>query len=230
MNEWWLLLGFILMGIVAARLVFGPLHCSVSRMAMASPVLIALLGLAYWKWGAWFELHEYAVKQQSQKKIQAMLKTVKSPQALIEQLKSKLSHDPESAQGWFLLGRLYASQNQWKSASAAFLKAYQFKPDDEAIVLNYAQSLWQLNQNQLNDSIRLLLNQVLRKNESQPDALAMLAMDAYMNHDDAQAINLWQRILKIAPPDSEEAQAIRKAIAKAQSRLSSRTAFKNAFP
>lgn len=220
MSEWWLLFGLILIGVVAMRLALGPLHWSVSRIAAVSPVLIALVSLAYWKWGAWFELHEHAMKQQSQQKIQAMLKTVKSSEALIEQLKSKLSHDPESAQGWFLLGRLYASQNQWESASAAFLKAYQFKPDDEAIVLNYAQSLWQLNQNQFNDVIRSLFKQVLRKNESQPDALAMLAMDAYMNHDDEQAIELWQRILKIAPPGSEEAQAVRKAIAKAQSRLS----------
>ncbi len=48
----------------------------------------------------------------------------------------------------------------------------------------------------------------------------MLAMDAYMRHSYQQAINYWQHLLTIIPPQSDDAMAIRKAIAKAQQKLS----------
>ena len=51
----------------------------------------------------------------------------------------------------------------------------------------------------------------------------MLAMDAYSRHSYQQAIDYWQRLLKQVTVKSEEGQAIRKAIAKAQAKLLSRT-------
>lgn len=47
----------------------------------------------------------------------------------------------------------------------------------------------------------------------------MLAMDAFVSHAYEDAIRYWQRLLKLAPEQSEEAQAIRKAIAKAEEHL-----------
>lgn len=47
----------------------------------------------------------------------------------------------------------------------------------------------------------------------------MLAMHAYLSHDYEAAINYWQRLLQLAPAQSEEALAIRKAIAKAEKQI-----------
>ena len=76
--------------------------------------------------------------------------------------------------------------------------------------------MWQLNHQKFNGESRALLQAVLKKNANQPDALAMLAMDAFIGHAYQRAIDYWQRLLKIAPPQSDDAEAIRKAIAKAQ--------------
>ena len=59
---------------------------------------------------------------------------------------------------------------------------------------------------------------VLKSNPKQPDALAMLAMDAFLSKAYSQAIAYWERLLVLVPKDSEDALAIRKAIAKAQQR------------
>ena len=60
---------------------------------------------------------------------------------------------------------------------------------------------------------------MLLKNPKQPDALAMLAMDAYQEKHYQIAINYWQQLLIITPPNSDAAKALRKAIAKAQAKL-----------
>ena len=152
-----------------------------------------------------------------QQRAQALLKSMNGPEGIIKALRSKLKNTPDSAHGWFLLGRLYASQNQWPKACAAFELAHRFQPDNDKTTVNYAQSLWELNQQQFNGKIRRLLKTVLKHNPHQPDALAMLAMDAFKRHAYPHAMDYWQRLLNVIPPQSEEAQSIRKAIARAAS-------------
>lgn len=185
------------------------------------PLTMLATTAAYWYWGAMAEWQHFLNQQEKQKQVQAVLQSIKSPGQIIEKLKARLQVEPESARGWYLLGRLYTSQEQWIQARDAFAKAHQLNPADEATTVNYAQSLWQLNQQQFDEPIRSLFKELLQKNPDQPDALAMLAMDAYMTHDYQQAINYWQHLLKLAPEQSQEAQMIRKAIAKAQQQMQS---------
>ena len=86
--------------------------------------------------------------------------------------------------------------------------AHQLSPEDEAATVNYLSSLWQLNQQLLNSQIREQFKILLQKNPKQPDALAMLAMDAFTNQDYPLAINYWQTLLEQAPGESEEAEII----------------------
>lgn len=218
MNDWWFIAGFIVLVLLALMIALHPLRKQKAMMSMLAPVFIIIVTFAYWRWGAWSDWQIYLDQQSKKEQVQAMLKAVNGPQALIDKLKARLSNNPESARGWFLLGRLYASQDDWSQARDAFAKANELQPDEQAAV-NYAQSLWQLNQRQFDKTIRGLFNGVLQKNPNQPDALAMLAMDSFMSHDYQQAIDYWQRLLKLAPPGSEDADAIRKAIAKAQQQL-----------
>lgn len=219
MNEWWLIVFFILLGLLAFTLAFYPLRRSKLLIALLGPALIIVLSMAYWRWGSWVDWQKYVHEQANKQQIEAVLQTIKSPAELIDRMKARLARDPKSTRGWYLLGRLYASQGQWSDARDAFYTAYQLSPEDAQIAVNYAQSLVQLNQEQFNKPIRELLKKVLQNDPNQPDAIAMLAMDAYNNANYPQAINYWQQLLKLAPARSEEAQMLRKAIAKAQQRL-----------
>ncbi|TAL61437.1 MAG: tetratricopeptide repeat protein, partial [Legionella sp.] len=135
----------------------------------------------------------------------------------------KLDDKPRSAKGWFLLGKLYSSQTEYGKAQDAFTKAHELNPDDEQFTVFYIHSLWISNNQQFNDAIRQLFKDSLVKNPKQADALAMLAMDAFLEHHNEQAVGYWQRLLQLTAPQSEEAEAIRKAIAKAQSEFSPHT-------
>ncbi|WED41786.1 tetratricopeptide repeat protein [Legionella cardiaca] len=220
MNKW-LLICFLMLVLLALPVILYPFRKS-KGISFLLTLMIALAIIAgYWHWGAMPQWQLFLDHEEKQKKVQAVLQSIKNPMQLIEKLKARLQTDPNSARGWYLLGRLYASQEQWVSARDAFEKAHQLNPDDEATTVNYAQSLWQLNQQQFNDAIRALFKKLLQKNPNQPDALAMLAMDAFTAQDYQQAIDYWQQLLKLAPEQSQEAQMIRKAIAKAQQQLPS---------
>lgn len=218
MNEWWLLGCFFLLASLALLLVVYPLRKTLSKRGQLACVtlLLIVIVMAYQYWGAWPAWQQFARSEASQREAKALLAGVKSPAELARKLKARLNKRPESAHGWYLLGRLYASQGEWQLARDAFATSHQLNAVDELATLNYAYSLLQVNQQQFTPYIRELFQNLLSKNPEQPDALAMLAMDAYTREDYGQAENYWRQLLKIAPPQSEEAEALKKAIVKAE--------------
>ncbi len=220
MTEWLLLLLSCLLILLLLALVLAlyPLHRSLPRGTsfLFALILILFVGLAYWHWGSGSAWRHYVQNQVKRRQVDEALKTMHDPSVLIASLKATLVKKPKSAKGWYLLGRLYASQQQWQLAQDAFTVAHQLKPQDIRIMVNYAQNLWQLNNQQFDDAVRDVFETVLKQDPNQPDALAMLALDAYNQHQFQRAIDYWQQLLKLAPKQSADAQSIRKAIAKAQ--------------
>jgi cytochrome c-type biogenesis protein CcmH len=219
MSDWWLIGLFGALTLSASLLFLYPLKANKAFSLLMLPIILTLVVTAYVFWGSFPQWQAYQQQQEMQHQAQKMLRTIKTPDELITKLKAKLDDTPKSAKGWYLLGRLFSAKNNDEQAAEAFGKAYHFFPENEQYAVNYAHSLWQLNHQQFNAQILQLFNTLLSQNSNQPDALAMLAMNAFMSHDYDGAINYWQRLLKLAPPQSDEALAIHKAIAKAQSKL-----------
>jgi len=219
----WLFYGLVAMlAISAVVMAVYPLRTYVRIKFLIAPVLIVLMMVSYWQWGGFSDWKEHIKAQHNQQKVQAVLDKLKDPDELIEQLKAQIQTHPQQAKGWYLLGRLYSSQGRWQEARDAFDKAHDIEPDNVQYAVNYAQSLLQLNNMQFNDAIRKIFTSVLKQQPKQPDAMAMLAMDAFMSHDYSRAINYWQQLLKLVPEGSDDAKAIRQAIAKAQTKLAER--------
>lgn len=216
MLQYRLLACFILLSCMALFMALNPLKKHKKSLFIVAPVLVLLVGLSYWFWGDWPAWRGYIQHLDTTQRVQAMLQSVKGPQELIDKLKARLQQKPSSARGWYLLGRLYASQSQWDLSQDAFATAHHLAPNDVLITVNYAQSLFERHETSFDDEGRALLTNLLQTNPNQPDALAMLAMEAYTRHAYQQAIDYWQRLLVLVPEQSEEAAAIRKAIAKAQ--------------
>lgn len=203
----------ILLLLIAVAIVVYPYQKKFQQTQVGIALLLVIsVPIGYWYWGSWQNLAKYTRQQ-------ILLKSVKNPQQLVEKLKQHLAKDPDSARGWFLLGRLYASQSQWSEARDAFQRSHLLDPDNEQTTVNYVQSLWQMNHQVLNATIQKLLESILKKNPQQPDALSILALDAYRSHDYQKAIDYWTLLLKQVPPDSEDAKAIRQAIVKARNFL-----------
>lgn len=210
---------FLALSFLAALIISVPSGAVRSKVFKKIQVTISIFlvgNMGYWYWGAWSEWGHHQYQLEKQQSIQALLKSNDNPAIWIKKLKLKLEAHPNSAKGWYLLGRLYASQSDWEDARFAFAKAKQLQPNHIPIIVNYAQSLWQLNHQKFNDETRNLFREVLKQKPEQPDALAMLAMDAFLRHSYKSAIDYWQQLLNIVPPQSDDAKAIHQAIAKAE--------------
>lgn len=215
MSDWWLF-GLLVSLVLGASVFFiYPLKTNKWISIVLMPIVLVFVAGAYFYWGGFAQWQAYQQRLASQEQAKKMLRSLKTPNELITKLKAKLDDSPKSAKGWYLLGRLYWNQNDFEHATDAFAKANQLAPENEDYAVNYIHGLWKLNNQQFNDTIRELLKKLLGRNPNQPDAIAMLAMNAFMSHDYDGAINYWQQLLKSAPSQSEEALAIHKAIARA---------------
>jgi cytochrome c-type biogenesis protein CcmH/NrfG len=219
MNEWLLIGLLVLLTVSASVVIVYPLRRELKLSFFVTLCMFVFAATGYYYWGGFSALQQFNKQQESKLLADNMLKSLKSTGELIDKLRAKLDDNPASAKGWFLLGRLYSSENQESYALKAYAKAYHFKPEEEEFAVNYAHSLWQINNKQFNIEIKAIFKTLLDKNPKQPDALSMLAMDAFVNHAYEKAIEYWQRLLVLAPEQSKEAKAIRKAIAKAQSEI-----------
>lgn len=219
MNEWWLLSLLFGLTVLASIFIIYPLRRRLLAGFLLVPIVFVASFLGYFYWGSFGSWQQYVHLLDSQKKANQVLKSIKSPQELIEKLRAKLDDNPTSAKGWYLLGRLYSSQNEKQNSVNAFAKAYQFEPTNEQYAVNYAHSLWVLNNYQFTEQTTEIFSRLLKANPNQPDALSMLAMDAFTSHAYEDAIDYWQRLLNIVPAQSEEAQSLRKAIAKAEEHI-----------
>ncbi len=217
MHERAVLLIFIFLFLVALVVMLFPLREKRGILLFLVPVLTISLGSGYWYWGNWSAWQSYRQQEAKRKQVQILSQALK-PAEIIAKLKQRLEGEPQSERGWYLLGRLYASQGKWLLAQNSFTKAMRLNPHSEVYVLNYAQAYLQLNQ-QLDEQVRDLISTVLQKNPQQADALTLLAMDAYKHQKYLQAIDYWQNLLKLLPQTSEEAQLVKKAIAKAQNKF-----------
>ena len=217
MIEWIYFTPLLLLAVLVIVSAFGVIEKKTSIFLSIGMILFVIF--SYRQWGGWDAWTHFKDKQARTQKAEEVIKQFKTPHELIEKLKSKLDQTPASARGWYLLGRLYSSQNDWTAAKDSFQTAVRLKPENERYKVNYIYALWEFNQQHFDAHIRKNLQRMLLKNPKQPDALAMLAMDAYQEKHYQIAINYWQQLLIITPPNSDAAKALRKAIAKAQAKL-----------
>lgn len=219
MSNWWLIGLFLVMTLVASTVLAYPLRRHKLICLLTIPFIFILTSTGYFMWGGFPQWQEYLQQQDKKILAQKMLESIKSPDELIDKLRAKLDDSPKSAKGWYLLGRIYMSQNAHLQAVSAFAKAHELEPANEQFTVNYAYSLWQANKRSFTPDVVSLFTAVERANPQQPDALSMLAMNAFTSRAYKEAIVYWQRLLPLAPAQSDESLAIRKAIAKAEEQL-----------
>lgn len=151
--------------------------------------------------------------------IQAQIKQIKSPDQVIVLLKQRLQESPNSAKGWFLLGKLYFDMGKFSRAIPALTKANQLKPNNVSIMTVYAEALFFSNHKQLNQKSMSLVKQVLKKQPHNLNSVNLLAVDAYQRKNFKKAVAYWETLLQTVPPESHDGEVLRAMIAKAQRRL-----------
>lgn len=218
MPDWMIMAGFTVLGASIAAYPFKGLRKKI--IVLFGSIIFLVVG--YTVWGNFFDWRAFQLAKVQQASTQKILETLGSTETMIERLQARLKKTPREAQAWFLLGRLYVVEGKWQEANQAYQKALAIAPKNMVYVLHFAKSVVEFNQ-RLDADTRLLLQDILVHDPSQPDALAILGFDAYQQHHFNQAIAYWEQLLALPSVSGEEAKQLRRAIVKARQELQNNT-------
>lgn len=139
-------------------------------------------------------------------------------EAMVSQLKQRLDKDPGNAEGWFMLARSYFFMRRYGEAVDAYENLVKLVPDDADVLADYADALAMRNGRNIVGKPFELVQQALKVDPNHVKALAMAGTEAFDRKDFKGAVDYWERLRAVAPPDSEIARNIDGSIAEARSR------------
>lgn len=186
------------------------------RAVLLVVLFIPLLALpVYWKVGA----------PQSLRADAAAVAGDLSPAAAIEQmgeriraLEERLAKAPQDAKGWSTLGRSYAALGEYRKAAAAFARADPLAPNDAQMLADYADALAMAQDRKLQGQPLGLLKRALAADPDNIKALLLAGTADFEAGDYQRAVQLWERVVSLAPQDTELIASLRKSIDEARAK------------
>ncbi|WP_448682111.1 c-type cytochrome biogenesis protein CcmI [Pseudomonas nicosulfuronedens] len=185
-----------------------------SRLGRAAPLVVALvlpflaLGL-YLHWGASDKVElarEFATAP-------------KSMEEMTSRLERALQAQPDSAEGWYFLGRTYMTQNRAADAAKAFEQAARLSGRQPEVLGQWAQALYFAGDKALSPQVRDLADEALKKDPQEVTTLGLLGIAAFEDEKYADAIDYWGRLVAVLPQDDPSREAIAGGIERARQRM-----------
>ena len=191
----------------------------------ASAVIVALLVPAlalglYYKLGDWRAQNDTAPLQTADTGMTngSTPKGELPPiEQMVKRLEERLATDPNSAQGWLMLGRSYLYINRYTEAVSAYAKAEALTtPPDGQLYVEYAEAMALANRNQLEGAPERLVEKALKLQPENPNALWLAGMIAFQKADYPAAVKHWEPLQKVTKQDSEQGRVLSDYLARAR--------------
>lgn len=132
-----------------------------------------------------------------------------SLEEMVGKLEQRLESNPDDAQGWEMLGRSYVVMERYAEAMPAFAKAVALQAEPKAELLSsYAETIAMTKEGLLTGKPDELLAQALQADAQHPKTLWLVGLSAVQKGDYPTAVQHWEALLALLPPDSEGAQSV----------------------
>ena len=125
---------------------------------------------------------------------------------MVNGLAARLAAKPDDPKGWVVLGRSYRVMGRMQDAANAFQRVGPELDRDPSLLAEYADALGAVANGDLEGKPLELVARALKIDPDNGLALALAAAAAFNRKDMAQAGLHWERLLKLLPPDSEDAK------------------------
>ena len=122
--------------------------------------------------------------------------------AAVDQLAARMAQEPANAEGWALLARSYVRMGRHADAVPAFAKAVEIVGADPSLLVDYADALAMANGRVLDGEPMVLVQRALRMDPDNAKGLALAGTGAFNNKDYTTAVQHWERLARVSPPDS----------------------------
>lgn len=136
--------------------------------------------------------------------------------AMVGRLAARMEKEPGNVEGWIMLGRSYTMLEQFGDAARAYANAVERSAPDAALLADYADALAMAQGRNLAGEPEKILQRALAIDPRNVKALALAGTAAFDQRDYAKAVGYWERIVQIAPADSELARSVRGSIEEAR--------------
>ena len=139
-------------------------------------------------------------------------------QQMVTALTRRLQDEPNSVEGWVLLGRVQRALAHFDEADEAFSHALQLSQDDD-LKIERAEVLAQKNQGSFAGEPWQMIQQVLNVNPNHVNALLLAGSASFSELNYRVALRFWERAREVVAADSPDAASLDEAIAQARDKL-----------
>ncbi len=136
--------------------------------------------------------------------------------AMVAGLAERLKQQPDDPEGWLMLGRSYKYMQQYDKAAEAFAQAHRLMGDQTDLLLQYADSLAMAQKGSLKGKASELILKAVKQSPDNQTALWLAGMAKAEAGDYAEALQYWQKLQKMFPPESKSYQEVTNLIVQIQ--------------
>ena len=141
---------------------------------------------------------------------------------MVGKLAARMKDNPDDEKGWIMLARSYKTLGRLQEAADAYAKGGKLLQENAALLTDYAETLASLSEGRFAGKPTQLINQALKLNPEEPQALILAGVAAGEREDYKAAIGYWERLLPMVEPGSEEETSLKEALAPLLPQLASR--------
>lgn len=185
-----------------------------ARLGRALPLFAALLvpalGLGlYAHWGS-------SDKVQLAREMREQPRTIEEMTARLEKA---VQAQPDSAEGWYFLGRTYMAQERPADAAKAYERAVQIAGRQPELLGQWAQALYFASQKRFTPEVQALTEDALKADPNEVTSLGLLGIAGFEDGRFKDAIGYWERLIAVLPQDDPSRAALQGGIDRARERL-----------
>jgi cytochrome c-type biogenesis protein CcmH len=130
----------------------------------------------------------------------------------------RLQDEPNSAEGWVMLGRVQRARGRFDEADEAFRRALDLTRDDN-LAIERAEVLAQKNGGVFAGEPWAIIQRVLAADPHHLNALFLAGSASFAELNYRSALRFWERAREVVPADSPDAPELDRAIAEASDKL-----------
>ncbi len=139
-----------------------------------------------------------------------------APQMSLDEMQAairvRLQQNPEDAEGWFMLGRVFMAKQQFGEAVTAYQRSYDLIGEEPGVMFALADAMAMRNNGSLAGEPEQLVTRGLELSPNFPNGLWLAGMAAEQRQDFGAAHAYWTRLLPMIEDNPQSAQEVRNLI------------------
>ena len=136
---------------------------------------------------------------------------------MLQTLAARLEKNPGDMQGWAMLARSYKAMQRFDEAERAFARMGETLYKDPTLLAELADVL-AVKSNNLEGKPMQLITKALQLDPNHMMSLSLAGTAAYNRNDFRAALEYWEHLYKLLPPESPDAQGLAQTLAEVRSK------------